>query len=151
MSVAWPQVVTSLVSLLSNASAFTGWTIYDQETVSRAAPANSVTVGYSEGGSAGSFTQNPSPYSNHGAAESGVVNCLLRVTTGSVDLPAKRAAVFTAFDAWSDALFADHMLSGVLSVDSSVSITADVDAMQFRGGSAVHLPVQIRYTTTTFS
>lgn len=140
----WFDVYDGLLAALPGVL---GVPVNDGMPVGNDYPTAWVTVGYVGDESAGTFAQVPDP-SGYGTQETGEIRCHLVSTVGDTDPRIARQQVRALFSTWHDWLDANQTLGGILSAQTVISLSAQVDAMQTPQGSGTGLVVTVAYQTS---
>lgn len=144
---AWPAVVDRLLVLLPTLPGWGGVRVYDGPPPSSAVPPVYCAVGWVDTEQAGTYRR--STRNDYRVGEEGTVRARLVAQTGAASLPATRAQVFALVDALDDSLRADQTLGGVLSLDGTCVLSAEVEAAQDSSGAGTSVVLSVDYTTNT--
>jgi len=147
--IAWPGVVSYLLTTLPTLPGWSAVDVYDGEPVTGSDPTDWCSVGYITDDHGGTFTRNNNP-DGSGVDEVGDVRCDLTCQSGDSGLAAVRARAFGLASALDRKLAADDTLGGVLSQNGTVTLTVGVLSIEAPTGVAQSLSLVVAYTTTDY-
>jgi hypothetical protein len=155
MAAQWPLIANQLVALFPTLPSWTSaYSVYYGPPLDAGTTDTFVTVGYVvplDGSSdihAGTYSTTRDP-DGFRWQETGSVNCELRAVTGDDTLLAMQTAAFAIANDFEQSFRTDRRLGGVLSVDSSVDTSVDVQSVANGGGAVQSLVLTLHYFTIT--
>ena len=148
MAAQWPRVQAALASLLPG---LPGWPsqVYDGPPVTGEAPLAYATVGYAFPEDSGGSYETETAGNGFQVVERGFIRCEVVAATGDADLPAVRARAFALMDSLDQSIRDDRTLGGVLSPDSTCTLSVDVVPVQSDRGAVQRIPFSLNYQTRT--
>lgn len=150
VTTAWPHVVDWLYTNMPAVTGLDAKVIFDGHPVTGDDPDSYVTVGYSTASDVpGQFTQIDGP-DGLGVEEAGHVFCDVVVNSGNEGVSGPRTAAFALYDKVRAYVKADPTLGGLLSVNSTVSVTCDPLYAENSQGVAQGLVLTVGYTTVVW-